>query len=122
MNARKNGRPLMISFIRTVAELRDLGLVAWGGLCVDPAGIQSRDMALRLGAPKPWLETLFELIARNLPEKLILVDPDFDLFMGDGEENGRLLTAWLRDREIELSILHTLPESASVPGPGGRAA
>ncbi len=107
MNANKNKRPLMVSFQQSVARLRELGLVAWGGLCVDEAGLRSRDLAVRLGAPRPWLETLFELITQSNCPSLVLVDPDFSLFLGDRVENQQLFEAFARDRGLRLDVVHT---------------
>ena len=107
MSSKQNKRPLMISFQKSVARLRELGLVAWGGLCVDEAGLRSRDLAVRLGAPRPWLETLFELITQTGCSRMILVDPDFALFLGDRRENQQLFESFARDRGLRLDIVRT---------------
>jgi hypothetical protein len=100
-------RPMMLSFDHSTSDLRSMGLVAWGGHCLDMADLRSRDLAARLGASALWLETLFETLARVQPSRLILVDPDFSVFLGDENENLDLLQGWLKQRDIPWTLIHT---------------
>jgi hypothetical protein len=100
-------RPMMVSFAHTSRELHGMGLVAWGGYCLDMQDLRSRDLAARLGASALWLETLFEAMAQIQPTRLVLVDPDFSIFLGDEEENMDLLQGWLKQRKIPWTLIHT---------------
>ena len=102
-------KPVMISFQRSVGELRLMGLVAWGGHCFDLNGLRGRDLAVRLGAPRLWLETLLEAVARTGSRQLVLVDPDFSVFMGDAVANSARLEAWAARQGISLTRLLTKP-------------
>jgi hypothetical protein len=103
----KSRKPLMISFTRDTNDLRRLGMVAWGGNCIDPAGIRLRDLATRLGSEKPWVETLYQIVARQQPSQLILIDPDFNAFMGDSRDNETQFRNWLKEQQICLNIVST---------------
>ena len=103
----KTLKPVMISFQRSVAELRLMGLVAWGGLCLDLSGLRARDVALRLGAPRMWLETLLEVAAQTGTRQLVLVDPDFSVFLGDAQELSRRLEDWARREGVTVTRMLT---------------
>jgi hypothetical protein len=100
-------KPVMISFSRSVGELRLMGLVAWGGLCLDLTGLRARDVAVRLGAPRLWLETLLEAVAQSGTRRLVLVDPDFSVFMGEAGESSRRLEDWARRRGVVVTRMLT---------------
>jgi hypothetical protein len=100
-------KPVMISFQRSVGELRLMGLVAWGGLCLDLAGLRARDLATRLGAPKMWLESMLEAVAQAGSRQLVLVDPDLSVFLGDPAELQARLGAWARREGITVTRLRT---------------
>ena len=100
-------RPMMLSFDHSTPALRKMGLVAWGGHCLDLADLKARDLAARLGASALWLESLFETMARLQPSRLILVDPDFSVFLGEEKENMDLLQGWLKLRNIPWTLIHT---------------
>jgi|GEM_PF-2435815 len=115
-------KPVMISFQRSVGELRLMGLVAWGGHCYDLHGLRGRDLAVRLGAPRLWLETLLETVARTGSRQLVLVDPDFSAFMGDAVANAARLDAWASRQGIALTRLLTKPVQQPVLGAQAKAA
>lgn len=96
MDRRTTTKPLLISFRHSALRLRELGLVAWGGRCLDLDGLRARDLAHRLGAPGLWIESLIELVASHRPAQLVLVDADFGVFLGDPRENEERLA-----RELE---------------------
>ncbi len=100
-------RPMMVSFAHSSRDLRQMGLVAWGGYCLDVQDLKSRDLASRLGASGLWLETLFEAMAQIQPSNLILVDSDFSIFLGNEKENLDLLQGWLKSRGIPWTLIHT---------------
>jgi hypothetical protein len=113
-NRRCQQKPLMVSFSRNTNDLRKMGMIAWGGTCVDSAGIKLRDLALRLGSEKPWIETLYQIVAKQNPAKLILVDPDFSVFLGDSFENENQFLSWLKSQNICLNVVQTnQPDSAA---------
>jgi hypothetical protein len=109
MKTSQSHKPVMISFQRSVGELRLMGLVAWGGHCYDIHGLRGRDLAVRLGAPRLWLETLLETVARTGSRQLVLVDPDFSVFMGDAVANAARLEAWASRQGVALTRLLTKP-------------
>ncbi|MFA7330216.1 MAG: hypothetical protein WC326_03995 [Candidatus Delongbacteria bacterium] len=103
----KNLKPLMISFQRNVGELRLLGLVAWGGVCLDVNGLRARDLASRLGASKLWLETLLEVVSQSGTRHVVLVDPDFSVFLGQPAELEGRLRRWAESQGVLLTSLQT---------------
>jgi hypothetical protein len=107
MKTTQTHKPVMISFQRSVGELRLMGLVAWGGHCYDLNGLRGRDLAVRLGAPRLWLETLLESVARTGSRQLVLVDPDFSAFMGDPVANAARLEAWASRQGVAVTRMLT---------------
>lgn len=107
MKSNLNPKPLLISFRRSVGELRLMGLVAWGGTCVDLEGLRFRDVATRLGAPKLWLETLLETIAQAGTRHVVLVDADFTPFLGNPGEVENRLRIWAANRNVLITRLQT---------------
>ncbi|MDP2360763.1 MAG: hypothetical protein Q8O14_08420 [bacterium] len=113
MIKQKTNKPVMVSFRRSVGELRLLGLVAWGGLCLDLAGLRGRDVALRLGAPRMWMETMLEAVAQAGSRQLVLVDLDLSVFLGDPSELAGRLETWAARQGVRLTRLSTQGLSAA---------
>jgi len=107
MVRQKSLKPVMISFQRSVGELRLMGLVAWGGHCFDLSGLRGRDLAVRLGAPRMWLETMLEAVAQSGSRQLVLVDPDFSVFLGEPGEPAARLDAWAVREGISITRMST---------------
>ena len=107
MKSTKSLKPLMISFRRSVGELRLLGLVAWGGTCLDLSGLRTRDLATRLGSSKLWLETLLEVAAQAGTRDMVLVDADFSVFLGQPTELEARLDTWAATHGVTLTHLQT---------------
>jgi len=100
-------KPLMVSFLHSAARLRELGLVAWGGRCLDLDGLRARDLSHRLGAPGLWIESLIELAAAQRPSQLVLVDADFGVFLGDPAASEARLGAALARLGVPLKRVRT---------------
>jgi hypothetical protein len=100
-------KPLLISFKRSVGDLRLQGLVAWGGRCLDLEGLRARDLASRLGSSQLWLESLLEVVAQSGARQVVLVDPDFSVFLGQPEELEERLRLWAGEQGVVVTRLST---------------
>lgn len=111
MERHPSPKPLMISFRHSAARLRELGLVAWGGRCLDLDGLRGRDLAHRLGAPGLWIESLIELVAAVRPSQLVLVDVDYGVFLGDPKQNEDRLSRELARLGVAIRRVRTRRET-----------
>lgn len=98
--------PLMIHFTGAPGS-RPQGLGRWGGRALYLSELIRSDLALRLGAPRPWIESLIQEVQRQPSRQVVLVDPDFRLFMGDARENRERFLQALRDCGASLTEINT---------------
>jgi hypothetical protein len=75
-------KPLLVSFKRSVGDLRLQGLVAWGGRCL-------------------------EVVAQSGARQVVLVDPDFSVFLGQPEELEERLRLWAGEQGVVVTRLST---------------
>lgn len=96
--------PLMVHFSGK-ADSRPRGLGAWGGRVLHLASLASHDLALRLGAPRPWIESLVTAVLESGARRVVLVGPDFRLFMGDADHNRRRFHQAMEHAGVQVTEL-----------------
>ncbi len=97
--------PLMIHFRDRADAVR--GLSAWGGRSLSMDRIREVDLATRLGSPRPWIESLVQEVLASDSQRVVLIDPDYSLFMGDPEQNRERVFSGLASEGITVSELRT---------------
>ncbi|MCA9785418.1 MAG: hypothetical protein KDC10_16695 [Calditrichaeota bacterium] len=98
--------PLMIHFAGAPGS-RPRGMGRWGGRALYISDLSRTDLALRLGAPRPWIESLIQEVLRQPSRQVVLVDPDFRLFMGDARENRERFLQALEECGVGLIEINT---------------
>lgn len=96
--------PLMVHF-SGAARSRPRGLNGWGGRTLHLADLVDHDLALRLGAPRPWIESLIRAVLESGARRVVLVGPDFRLFMGDADHNRARFLQALEDGGLQVTEL-----------------
>jgi hypothetical protein len=96
--------PLMVHFSGKPGS-RPRGLNGWGGRVLHLDELAAHDLALQLGAPRPWVESLIRAILDSGARRIVLINPDFRLFMGDADGNRERFRQAMADARLQLTEL-----------------